>query len=119
MTPKKFIIIFISWIKEIINNDGLHISIDGKAVKSARDAINGGNTSYIVSVFLSDIEISIGQVKVDNKFHEITVIPELLKLLDTQVISKILKIFYFKSFRFCWDEVRLKTLKIYDINIDS
>ena len=81
---KKFMNIFISWIKEIINDNGLHISIDGKAVKSARDAINGGNTPYIVSGFLSDIGISIGQVKVDDKSNEITAIPELLELLDIQ-----------------------------------
>ena len=81
---KKFLDIFISWIKEIVNDNGLHISIDGKAIKSARDAINGGNTPYIVSGFLSDIGISIGQVKVDDKSNEITAIPELLELLDIQ-----------------------------------
>ena len=81
---KKFLDIFISWIKEIIKEKGLHISVDGKAVKSARDAINGGNTPYIVSAFLSDIGISIGQVKVDDKSNEITAIPELLELLDIQ-----------------------------------
>ena len=81
---KKFLDIFISWIKEIVNGNGLHISIDGKAIKSARDAINGGNTPYIVSGFLSDIGISIGQVKVDDKSNEITAIPELLELLDIQ-----------------------------------
>ena len=81
---KKFLDIFVSWIKEIVNDNGLHISIDGKAIKSARDAINGGNTPYIVSGFLSDIGISIGQVKVDDKSNEITAIPELLELLDIQ-----------------------------------
>lgn len=81
---QKFLDIFISWIKEIVNDGGLHVSIDGKAIKSARDAINGGNTPYIVSAFLSDIGISIGQVKVDDKSNEITAIPELLELLDIQ-----------------------------------
>ena len=81
---KKFLEIFIIWIKEIIKDNGLHLSIDGKAVKSARDAINGGNTPYIVSAFLSDIGLSVGQVKVDNKSNEITAIPELIKLLDIE-----------------------------------
>ena len=79
---KKFLEIFIVWIKEIIKDNGLHLSIDGKAVKSARDTINGGNTPYIVSAFLSDIGLSVGQVKVDDKSNEITAIPELIKLLD-------------------------------------
>lgn len=79
---KKFLKIFIDWTKEIINDKGYHLSIDGKAVKSARDAINGGNTPYIVSAFLSDIGLSVGQVKVDDKSNEITAIPELIELLD-------------------------------------
>lgn len=79
---KKFMELFIDWIKQIINNNGSHLSIDGKAIKSARDKINGGNTPYIVSAFLSDIGISIGQVKVDDKSNEITAIPELIELLD-------------------------------------
>ena len=81
---KNFLEIFITWIKEIIEEKGLHISIDGKAIKSARDKINGGNTPYIVSAFLSDIGLSIGQVKVDDKSNEITAIPELIKLLDIE-----------------------------------
>ena len=79
---QKFMNIFSEWIKEVIKDNGIHISIDGKAIKSARDKINGGNTPYIVSAFLSDIGISIGQVKVDDKSNEITAIPELIKLLD-------------------------------------
>ena len=74
--------IFIEWIKEIISSKGLHLSIDGKAVKSVKDKINGDNTHYIISAFLSDIEISVGQIKVNDKSNEITAIPELLYLID-------------------------------------
>ena len=81
---KKFLELFIEWINQIIKGNGLHVSIDGKAVKSARDKINGGNTPYIVSAFLSDIGISIGQVKVDDKSNDITDIPELIDLLDIE-----------------------------------
>ncbi len=81
---KKFLQVFIDWIKEIIKDNGIHLSIDGKAIKSARDKINGGNTPYIVSAFLSDIGISVGQVKVDNKSNELTAIPELIRLLDIE-----------------------------------
>ena len=80
---KKFMKIFVEWTKEIVKvKTDKNISIDGKAVKSATDMINGGNTPYIVSAFLGDIGISIGQVKVDEKSNEITAIPELLDLLD-------------------------------------
>lgn len=79
---KKFMELFIDWIKEIVGQKGTHLAIDGKAIKSARNKINGGNTPYIVSAFLCDIGISIGQVKVDDKSNEITAIPELLDLID-------------------------------------
>ena len=59
----------------------MHLSIDSKAIKSARDKVNSGNTSYIVSAFLNDIGLSIGQLKVDDKSNEITAIPELIKLI--------------------------------------
>lgn len=81
---KTFLSIFIDWIKDIIKNNGVHLSIDGKAIKSARDKINGANTPYIVSAFLSDIGISVGQLKVDDKSNEITAIPELIELLDIE-----------------------------------
>ena len=80
---KEFMRLFIEWIKNIINNkSGRFLSIDGKAIKSATDKINGGNTPYIVSAFLSEIGISIGQVKVNDKSNEITAIPELIDLID-------------------------------------
>ena len=82
---KKFMEIFIEWIKEIIvSTDGKNISIDGKAIRSAIDKINGGNTPYIVSAFIGEIGLSIGQVKVDDKSNEITAIPELLDLLNIE-----------------------------------
>lgn len=75
--------IFIEWISEIVKNKtGNKTSFDGKAVKSTTNKIQGWNIPYIVSVFLGDIGISIGQVKVDEKSNEITAIPDLLDLID-------------------------------------
>ena len=81
---KKFTDIFVEWIKDIVKQKGLHIAIDGKAIKSARDKVNGGNTPYILSGFLCDIGLSIGQIKVDDKSNEITAIPDLLDLIDVK-----------------------------------
>lgn len=81
---KKFIDIFIEWIKDIVKQKGLHVAIDGKAIKSARDKVNNGSIPYILSGFLCDIGLSIGQIKVDDKSNEITAIPELLDLIDVK-----------------------------------
>jgi len=82
---KKFMEIFIEWIKDVmVDVQGKNISIDGKAVRSAVDKVNGGNIPYIVSAFIGDIGLSIGQVKVDDKSNEIMAIPDLLDLLDIE-----------------------------------
>lgn len=80
---KEFMNIFIEWIKESAEQKtGVTIAIDGKAIKSARDKINVGNTPYILSAYLTEAGISIGQVEVDKKSNEITAVPKLLELLD-------------------------------------
>jgi len=81
--PDNFMEVFVKWITSIVElKAGRIIAIDGKAVRSARDKINGGKTPYILSAFLSEIGISIAQVAVDQKSNEKTAIPELLNLLD-------------------------------------
>lgn len=89
--PEEFMKIFVKWVENIIkekneqlNNKYKLIPIDGKAIKSATDKINGGNTPYIVSAFLQDLGISIAGVKVDEKSNEITAIPELLDLISIE-----------------------------------
>ncbi len=68
INSKKFMEIFIEWTKDLIQKrTGKKISIDGKAVRSATDKINNGNIPYIVSAFIGELGLSIGQVKVDDK----------------------------------------------------
>lgn len=82
INSKLFMNLFIDWVKDIIKENGSFLSIDGKAIKSATDKVNGGNTSYIVSAFLGEAGLSIGQVKVNDKSNEIKAIPDLLELID-------------------------------------
>ncbi len=83
INPKEFLIIFMNWINEIIKNKkGKQIIIDGKAIRGATEKCTNGNIPHIVSAYLADIWIAIGQVKVDDKSNEITAIPELIDILD-------------------------------------
>jgi predicted transposase YbfD/YdcC len=83
INPKVFMDVFVKWVSKVVEQKtGAIIAIDGKAVRSARDKINGGNTPYILSAYLSEIGISLGQVEVGKKSNEIKSIPELLQLLD-------------------------------------
>lgn len=85
INPDTFMKLFIRWTKQVVEKKSLnnsHIAIDGKAIKSATDKVNNGNIPYIVSAFLTEAGISIGQVKVNDKSNEITAIPDLLDLID-------------------------------------
>ena len=80
---EQFLEIFLKWINCIVREQtGKQIIIDGKAIKGATEKCTNGNIPYIVSAYLADIGISIGQVKVNDKSNEITAIPELLEILD-------------------------------------
>jgi len=58
INAKNFMEVFIEWIKETVKEKGRFLSIDGKAIRAATDRVNGGNTPYVVSAFLSEIGIS-------------------------------------------------------------
>ena len=101
---EEFMTIFVKWVENIIkkkneqlNNKYKLIPIDGKAIKSATDKMNGGNTPYIVSAFLQDLGISIAGVKVDDKSNEITAIPDLLDLINIENCEKFMKMSLFSN----------------------
>ena len=87
--PEKFMEAFYAWIRDVLNsfppvkdNEVQRIAIDGKAVRAASE--KGGSIPYIISAYLGNYGISIGQLKVGEKTNEITEIPKLLKKLDIE-----------------------------------
>ena len=85
--PEKFMEMFYHWIQDVLStlqkNDTTEpqgIATDGKAVCAA--AVNGGNIPYIISAYLENYGLSIGELKVGEKTNEIKEIPKLLKKLD-------------------------------------
>lgn len=87
--PENFMEIFYKWIRDVLNsfsttkdNDIQRIAIDGKAVRAAAE--KHGSIPYIISAYLGNYGISIGQLKVGEKTNEITEIPKLLKKLDIE-----------------------------------
>ena len=48
INPKEFMDVFIEWVSDITERKTrVTIAIDGKAVRAARDKINGGNTTWV------------------------------------------------------------------------
>ena len=82
---ENFLTIFLEWINIIIEKKtGKQIIIDGKAIRAATEKCTNGNIPYIVSAYLADIGLSIGQIKVGEKSGEATAIPDLIELLDIE-----------------------------------
>ena len=58
------------------------VAIDGKTVRGSHDKSARCGAIHMVSAFSAANEVSLGQVKTEEKSNEITAIPELLKLLE-------------------------------------
>lgn len=81
LNPEEFERAFLSWVKAISElTDGDVVSIDGKTICGSR--ISGSKRAiHIVSAWSNANQLSLGQVKVDEKSNEITAIPKLLEVL--------------------------------------
>jgi predicted transposase YbfD/YdcC len=58
-----------------------HIRIDGKVLRGSGEVPEGKSPLHLVSAWVGEVNLILGQVKTDDKSNEITAIPELLKLL--------------------------------------
>ena len=102
----RFMELFVEWTKSLVSEKtGKHIAIDGKAVRAATKKAEKGSIPYVISAFLCDQGISIGQKPVGEKTNEIPEIPKLLDLIDikgsvvtidaigtqTEIMNKIIK----------------------------
>jgi len=72
---------FLEWIKDVADlTRGEVVSIDGKSLRGTRDK-GAKSIVHMVSAWASQNQLSLGQVKVENKSNEITAIPRLLHVL--------------------------------------
>lgn len=81
LDPKIFESCFIKWVESFqIDLAGKVVAVDGKTSCCSFD----GNSKpmHLVSAFVSELGITLGQLKTEDKSNEITAIPELLELLD-------------------------------------
>lgn len=84
LKPKSFQEHFTTWTKSIVGKvEKKNISIDGKRICTASN-MNNDSPIHIVSAWLSENQIVMGQVKIEEKSNEITAIPELINALDIE-----------------------------------
>jgi predicted transposase YbfD/YdcC len=64
------------------NLDGQIVAIDGKTARGSHQRLCGKQAIHVVSAFVCDHGLTLGQVKTEEKSNEITAIPELIAALD-------------------------------------
>lgn len=83
LDPKEFHQGFLKWIKHVTDTiQGEVLAIDGKALRGTARKGEPNSFVHIVSIWASDQQLTLGQVKVDGKSNEITAIPKLLEIID-------------------------------------
>jgi predicted transposase YbfD/YdcC len=58
------------------------VAVDGKTLRRSHDRSSGKAAIHMVSAWAAKNQITLGQVRTDEKSNEITTIPELLNLLE-------------------------------------
>lgn len=86
--PIQFQTALIEWVQRLRagqSTDGPKlIQIDGKTSRGSYTNEDKSNALHIVGAWASEYGLALGQVAVDSKTNEITVIPELIDLLDLE-----------------------------------
>lgn len=77
-----FLLAFMEWIGEIADTKGIHLSIDGKALRAAAEKEKGTRAPMVLNAIDAVTGLVLAQLPIRDKDHEITKIPELLRLLD-------------------------------------
>ncbi|SRR5579883_1051118 len=82
ISPKAFQECFDTWLKSIIDLLPENvIAIDGKSIRASKRVGQGLKALHVVNTWSCANGISLGQMIVDDKTNEITVIPDVLKKL--------------------------------------
>ena len=84
LDPKEFKKRFIAWTKSLDSIFGKVIAIDGKTARRSFDRSSNIKPLHMVSAFVSEARIVLGQQKTNEKSNAITAIPELLEWLDVR-----------------------------------
>lgn len=71
-----------AWLGNARNSGGRSVNIDGKTICGSKDAKH--SAYHVVSAWVAEGHITLGELAVNEKSNEITAIPELLELIDVE-----------------------------------
>lgn len=85
LKPEALYECFMSLMKEMVGQvAGRVVAIDGKTARRSHDRKRGRKPLHLVSAWVSEHGLVLGQVATEEKSNEITAIPALLDLLDIE-----------------------------------
>jgi len=85
ISPREFGDAVAMILKELVTElNGKVVALDGKTMRGSLDRRRGRNALHVVSAWVTELGVSLGQISVDDKSNEITAIPELLRTLDVR-----------------------------------
>ena len=79
-----FVLAFIEWIGSIVSTRGIHIAIDGKALRASMNKVRDFRAPMILNAIDVATGLVLAQIPMEKKDCEISVIPDLLSLLDIE-----------------------------------
>ena len=73
------------WVQQLIPlKKGKIVPIDGKCLRGSYDREQGIKALHLVTAWVAEQNLTLGQIKVEDHSNEITAIPALLELIDIQ-----------------------------------
>jgi predicted transposase YbfD/YdcC len=83
LSPAAFQRCLLGWLAALAKELGAkHFAVDGKVLRGSGCKAHDVGPLHLVSVWATEMHLSLGQVAVDEGSNEITAIPKLLELLD-------------------------------------
>lgn len=78
-----FVACFLDWVESLQEaTKGQLVAIDGKTARATLDKAKNQNPLHVVSAWVAENHLLLGQEVVDEKSNEITAIPKLLQVLE-------------------------------------
>ena len=71
-----------SWLESAGKSGGRNVNIDGKTIRGSTNAEH--SAYHVVSAWVNENNITLGELAIEEKSNEITAIPELLNLIDVE-----------------------------------
>lgn len=85
LDPMELKSVFVDWVSAAVSlSQGTLVNLDGKNLRGSKEPLKGKKALNVVSAWVSEQSVVLGQIKCEEKSNEITAIPELLKILDLE-----------------------------------